>query len=173
VDHLIDEALAFPHQQSLESMHQQLDAWANHTTLDRLGQVKAPTLVIAGARTSSARPTSAEPSLTPSPAPCSRYGPKQPTSRSKKTPTNSTPGSRPSGRPSSADLLVTTAEQRHPRPSLTRPLRTAYLSVDFSSAAPSGFVDPAERCQCQEASVQIDHVRQLGWPTRRASTSRA
>ena len=50
VDQLIDEALAFPHQQSLDSMHQQLDAWANHTTIDRLGQVAAPTLVIAGGK---------------------------------------------------------------------------------------------------------------------------
>ena len=50
VDQLIEEALAFPHQQSLDSMHQQLDAWANHTTLDRLGQVTAPTLVIAGGK---------------------------------------------------------------------------------------------------------------------------
>jgi pimeloyl-ACP methyl ester carboxylesterase len=50
VDQLIEEALAFPHPQSPESMHQQLDAWGNHTTLDRLGQVTAPTLVIAGAK---------------------------------------------------------------------------------------------------------------------------
>ena len=50
VDQLIEEALAFPHQQSLESMHQQLDAWGNHNTLDRLGQVVAPTLVIAGGK---------------------------------------------------------------------------------------------------------------------------
>ena len=34
----------------MESMHQQLDAWAHHTTLDRLGQVAAPTLVIAGGK---------------------------------------------------------------------------------------------------------------------------
>ena len=50
VDELIAEALAFPHQQSLDSMHQQLDAWANHITLDRLEQVAAPTLVIAGGK---------------------------------------------------------------------------------------------------------------------------
>ena len=50
MDQLIEEALAFPHPQSLESMHQQLDAWANHITLDRLGQVAAPTLVIAGGK---------------------------------------------------------------------------------------------------------------------------
>jgi pimeloyl-ACP methyl ester carboxylesterase len=50
VDQLIDEALAFPHPQTLESMHQQLAAWGNHRTLDRLGQVTAPTLVIAGER---------------------------------------------------------------------------------------------------------------------------
>ena len=31
-------------------MHRQLDAWANHATLDRLWQVTAPTLVIAGGR---------------------------------------------------------------------------------------------------------------------------
>ena len=50
VDQLIEDALAFPHQQSLESMHQQLDAWGHHNTLDRLGQVHAPTLVIAGGK---------------------------------------------------------------------------------------------------------------------------
>jgi pimeloyl-ACP methyl ester carboxylesterase len=48
VDQFIEEALTFPHPQTLESMHQQLDAWANHTTLDRLSHVSAPTLVIAG-----------------------------------------------------------------------------------------------------------------------------
>jgi pimeloyl-ACP methyl ester carboxylesterase len=50
VDQLIEEALAFPHLQSLESLHQQLDAWGNHITVDRLGQVEAPTLVIAGGK---------------------------------------------------------------------------------------------------------------------------
>ena len=50
VDQLIEEALAFPHPQSPESMHQQLDAWGNHTTLERLGLVEVPTLVIAGGR---------------------------------------------------------------------------------------------------------------------------
>ena len=50
VDQLIEEALAFPHPQSPESMHRQLDAWAHHTTLDRLGRVTAPALVIAGGR---------------------------------------------------------------------------------------------------------------------------
>ena len=50
VDQLIEDALAFPHQQSLESIHQQLDAWGHHSTLDRLGQVAAPTLVIAGGK---------------------------------------------------------------------------------------------------------------------------
>jgi pimeloyl-ACP methyl ester carboxylesterase len=50
VDQLIEEALAFPHPQTQDTMHRQLHAWANHVTLDRLGQVTAPTLVIAGAR---------------------------------------------------------------------------------------------------------------------------
>jgi pimeloyl-ACP methyl ester carboxylesterase len=50
VKQLIEDALAFPHQQSLESMHQQLDAWAHHNTLDRLDRVAAPTLVIAGGK---------------------------------------------------------------------------------------------------------------------------
>jgi pimeloyl-ACP methyl ester carboxylesterase len=50
VEQLIEEALAFPHPQTLESMHQQLDAWGNHVTLDRVGQVTVPTLVIAGGR---------------------------------------------------------------------------------------------------------------------------
>jgi pimeloyl-ACP methyl ester carboxylesterase len=35
---------------SPESIHQQLDAWGNHATLDRLGHVTAPTLEIAGGK---------------------------------------------------------------------------------------------------------------------------
>jgi pimeloyl-ACP methyl ester carboxylesterase len=50
VDQLIEEALDFPHPQSPEALHAQLDAWGHHVTLDRLDQVTAPTLVIAGGR---------------------------------------------------------------------------------------------------------------------------
>jgi pimeloyl-ACP methyl ester carboxylesterase len=48
VDQLIADALDFPHPQSLESLHRQIDAFASHQTIDRLARIAAPTLVIAG-----------------------------------------------------------------------------------------------------------------------------
>ncbi|MEO8693400.1 MAG: hypothetical protein ABI658_07770 [Acidimicrobiales bacterium] len=48
VEQIIDDALAFPHPRSRESLHRQIDAFATHATIDRLGQITAPTLVIAG-----------------------------------------------------------------------------------------------------------------------------
>lgn len=46
----VDEALAFPHGQSVEAFRRQLDAFRQHATLDRLGAITVPTLVLAGER---------------------------------------------------------------------------------------------------------------------------
>ncbi|MFE9622722.1 alpha/beta fold hydrolase [Streptomyces sp. NPDC006527] len=48
VDRMIEEALAFPHPQSVEAFQRQLAAFLGHDTLDRLGRITAPTLVLAG-----------------------------------------------------------------------------------------------------------------------------
>ncbi|MFJ4077759.1 alpha/beta fold hydrolase [Streptomyces iakyrus] len=48
VGRFIDEALAFGHPQSAEAFQRQLAAFAGHDTLDRLGGISAPTLVLAG-----------------------------------------------------------------------------------------------------------------------------
>jgi pimeloyl-ACP methyl ester carboxylesterase len=48
VDAIIDEALAFPHPQSPEAFVRQLEAWEVHDTVDRLGEIAVPTLVVAG-----------------------------------------------------------------------------------------------------------------------------
>ncbi|GAA4558880.1 alpha/beta fold hydrolase [Streptomyces collinus] len=48
VDRLVDEALAFEHPQSAEAFQRQLAAFAGHDTLDRLGGISAPALVLAG-----------------------------------------------------------------------------------------------------------------------------
>lgn len=48
VDQIIEETLAFPHPQSPEAFQRQLDAWYPHDTLDRLTEITAPTLVVAG-----------------------------------------------------------------------------------------------------------------------------
>lgn len=45
---VVDEALAFPHQQSVEAFHRQLDAFVAHDALDRLHRIDVPTLVVAG-----------------------------------------------------------------------------------------------------------------------------
>jgi pimeloyl-ACP methyl ester carboxylesterase len=48
VDQIVEEALAFQHQQSVEAFQAQVDACLSHDTADRLAQITAPTLVVAG-----------------------------------------------------------------------------------------------------------------------------
>ena len=56
VDQFIEEVLAFPHKQRDEDVHAFLDAIADHDTSNRLPEITAPTLVLAGGRDSTARP---------------------------------------------------------------------------------------------------------------------
>jgi pimeloyl-ACP methyl ester carboxylesterase len=48
VAQIIEEALAFPYAQTVEGFQRQLTTWAAHDTFDRLHQITAPTLVLAG-----------------------------------------------------------------------------------------------------------------------------
>jgi pimeloyl-ACP methyl ester carboxylesterase len=48
VEETIEETLAFPQPQSTEAFQAQLDAFMTHDTLDRLGEISVPTLVLAG-----------------------------------------------------------------------------------------------------------------------------
>jgi pimeloyl-ACP methyl ester carboxylesterase len=48
VEQIVDEALAFPHQQSVAAFQAQVDVCLAHDTADRLSQIAAPTLVLAG-----------------------------------------------------------------------------------------------------------------------------
>ena len=48
VDQLVEEAMAFPHQQTVEAFQAQVDACLAHDTADRLARIAAPTLVLAG-----------------------------------------------------------------------------------------------------------------------------
>jgi pimeloyl-ACP methyl ester carboxylesterase len=56
VDRFIEEVLAFPHKQSTEDLQRFLDAFVDHDTSDRLPEIAAPTLVLAGGRDTTARP---------------------------------------------------------------------------------------------------------------------
>ncbi len=56
VDQIIDEVLAFPHKQTTEDLQRSLDAFMRHDASDRLPEVAAPTLVIAGGLDSTSRP---------------------------------------------------------------------------------------------------------------------
>jgi 3-oxoadipate enol-lactonase len=56
VDQIIEEVLAFPHKQSTEDLQAFLDAFLDHDTTDRLPEIAAPTLVIAGGRDPTSRP---------------------------------------------------------------------------------------------------------------------
>ena len=50
VAQIVEQALAFPHQQPVESFQAQVDACRSHDTTDRLARIAAPTLVISGGR---------------------------------------------------------------------------------------------------------------------------
>jgi pimeloyl-ACP methyl ester carboxylesterase len=56
VDQFIKEVLAFPHKQSTKDVQAFLDAFVDHDTTDRLGEIAAPTLVLAGGRDMTSRP---------------------------------------------------------------------------------------------------------------------
>jgi pimeloyl-ACP methyl ester carboxylesterase len=56
VEQFIEEVIAFPHKQSVEDLQRYLDAFLEHDTSDRLPQVTAPALVLAGGRDSTSRP---------------------------------------------------------------------------------------------------------------------
>jgi 3-oxoadipate enol-lactonase len=53
---LIDDVLAFPHQQSAEDLKRFLDPLPGHDTTDRLPRITAPTLVLSGGADPGARP---------------------------------------------------------------------------------------------------------------------
>ena len=48
VDQIVEEAMAFPHEQSVEAFQAQVDVCLTHDTTDRLSEIGAPTLVLAG-----------------------------------------------------------------------------------------------------------------------------
>jgi 3-oxoadipate enol-lactonase len=56
VDQIIEEVLAFPHKQAPENIQRTLDAFLDHDTSDRLAQIAAPTLVLAGGLDPTSRP---------------------------------------------------------------------------------------------------------------------
>ena len=48
MDQLVEEALAFPHPQSVEAFQAQVEACLAHDTAGRLSRIAVPTLVLAG-----------------------------------------------------------------------------------------------------------------------------
>ncbi len=48
VGQIVEEALAFPHKQSVEAFQAQVDVCLTHDTEDRLAEIAAPTLVLSG-----------------------------------------------------------------------------------------------------------------------------
>jgi pimeloyl-ACP methyl ester carboxylesterase len=56
VGQIIEEALAFPHKQKTEDLQHYIDAFLDYDSTDRLPQVTAPTLVLAGGRDIQMRP---------------------------------------------------------------------------------------------------------------------
>jgi pimeloyl-ACP methyl ester carboxylesterase len=48
VGQIVEESLAFPHQQPVEAYQAQVDVCLAHDTSDRLAEIAAPTLVLSG-----------------------------------------------------------------------------------------------------------------------------
>jgi pimeloyl-ACP methyl ester carboxylesterase len=48
VDQIVEEAMAFPHQQPVEAFQAQVDVCLTHDMADRLAEISVPTLVVAG-----------------------------------------------------------------------------------------------------------------------------
>ncbi|WP_304452479.1 alpha/beta fold hydrolase [Nocardiopsis sp. YSL2] len=57
VGRIVDEALAFPHKQSVEDVQRHIDAFIEHDASDRLPEIAVPTLVLAGGRDTVTRPS--------------------------------------------------------------------------------------------------------------------
>ena len=60
VDQIVEEALAYPHQQPVEAFQAQVDVCLAYDTSDRLAEIAAPTLVLSGSSTSSCRRASVD-----------------------------------------------------------------------------------------------------------------
>jgi pimeloyl-ACP methyl ester carboxylesterase len=56
VDQFIEEVLAFPYKQTTKDVQRFLDTFVDHDTTDRLPEITAPTLVLAGGRDPTTRP---------------------------------------------------------------------------------------------------------------------
>jgi pimeloyl-ACP methyl ester carboxylesterase len=56
VDQIIEEVLVFPHKQTTEDLQRYIDAFVDHDTTNRLAEIVASTLVLAGGRDMTARP---------------------------------------------------------------------------------------------------------------------
>jgi pimeloyl-ACP methyl ester carboxylesterase len=56
VDQIIEDVLAFPHKQTTEDVQRFLDAFLEYDATDRLPEIAAPTLVLAGGRDMTTRP---------------------------------------------------------------------------------------------------------------------
>ena len=97
VGQIVEEALAFPHQQSVEAFQAQVDVCLGHDTADRLSQIAAPTLVLSGELDVILPPRFGRDVAQAIPARGLRCCPGRPTSPSRKCPTSSTPASTPFG----------------------------------------------------------------------------
>ena len=104
VDQIIEEVLAFPHKQSTEDLQAFLDAFLDHDTTDRLPEIAAPTLVIAGGRDPTSRPELCRTVADLIPDAQFEVMERRPTSPSRRCRTNGTPASTASGARSRAGL---------------------------------------------------------------------
>jgi 3-oxoadipate enol-lactonase len=116
----IDEVLAFPNKQAAGDLQRYLDAFLDHDTTDRLPQVTAPTLVLAGGRDSTARSGLGRTVAELIPAGSWRSGRKRRTSRSRRSRTGETHGSTTfGGRSRLASSLRRSPGTRDPLPATT------------------------------------------------------
>jgi pimeloyl-ACP methyl ester carboxylesterase len=98
VEQIVEEALAFAHPQSVEAFQAQVDVCLAHDTSDRLSEIAAPTLVMAGELDTILPPRFGRGVAEGIPGAQFEVLSGESTSPSRRCPTSGTPASTPSGR---------------------------------------------------------------------------
>jgi 3-oxoadipate enol-lactonase len=180
VDQIIEEVLAFPHKQTAEDLQAFLDAFLDHDTSDRLPEIAAPTLVLAGGRDMTSRPPLCRAVAELIPGARFEVMRRRPIRPSRRSRTSGMPASTPSGARRRREAEVAAAQRmrsgslQFATPGRTCAERRTRCYVTPLSADTSGATVKHSRgsaCRRMRASRGRVHTRPLGTSSSRVRRS--